>query len=133
MKKEDLKIEFRAVPYGGSHVLEYRISPDQDLRYYKEHRWFWGLIKFGKVAKYSIEWIQPIIFRNFLLSYKRTEEDPDNYGRIFIWARKELEEFKTKYHTYGEFMKWYNEEDQKERAAYRKDHAVYEDVHGVWI
>lgn len=25
--KDDLKIEFRAIPYGTAHVLEYRISP----------------------------------------------------------------------------------------------------------
>lgn len=47
MKKEDLKIDLRAVPHGSScHVLQYRINPNQDLTYYKEHNWFFGLIKF---------------------------------------------------------------------------------------
>ena len=133
MKKEDLKIEFRAVPYGGSHVLEFRISPDQDLKYYKEHHWFWGLIKFRTVAKYSTKWVQPTIFCNSVLSYQKTEEDSYNYCHIFIWKRQNLEQFQNNYHTYGEFLKWYNEEDQKERIAYRKAHVEYGNESGIWI
>ncbi len=132
MNKEDLKIEFRAVPYGESHVLEYRISPSQDLKYYKEHCWFWGLIKFRAVSKYSTKWVQPRIFCNHTLAYKNTEEDPDNYFPIFIWKRKDLEQFKNNYNIYGEFLKWYNEEDQKERIAYRKAHSEYEIESSIW-
>ena len=134
MIKEILKIEFRAVPFGstGSHVLEFRISPNQDLRYYKEHHWFWGLIKFGTVAKYSTKWVQPTIFRNTPSSYKNIEEDSYNYLHIFIRKKQDLEQFKNNYKTYGEFLKWYNEEDQKERIAYRKSRAEYENEMGVW-
>ena len=57
---KNLKIEIRAFPDEyGSRILEYRISPDQDLRYYKEHRWLWGLIRFGTIEKYSTDWIRP--------------------------------------------------------------------------
>lgn len=43
--RNDLKIEFKAEPYGlggNYHVLIYRISPDQDLTYY-EYQSFLGL------------------------------------------------------------------------------------------
>ena len=57
MEKEDLKIEFRAVPYAsGSRVLEYRISPEQDLTYYVEKSYLWGLIKFKSKCKYDTGW-----------------------------------------------------------------------------
>ena len=39
----NLKIEFRAVPYSTSHVLEFRISPDQDLNYEVEKSFFFVL------------------------------------------------------------------------------------------
>lgn len=45
MEKDNLKIEFRAVPYAHEEkVLEYRISPEQDLTYYVEVSYLWGLI-----------------------------------------------------------------------------------------
>lgn len=51
----NLKIDLRAVPYSDtSHVLEYRINPNQDLTYYKEHSLLFGLIKFKTKHKYSI-------------------------------------------------------------------------------
>ena len=31
--QNNLKIEFRAVPYSINHAIEYRISPDQDLEF----------------------------------------------------------------------------------------------------
>jgi hypothetical protein len=55
--RDDLKIEFKAVPYGSSglyHRLMYRISPDQDLTYYKEYS-FLG-IKFKLKKKFDTSW-----------------------------------------------------------------------------
>lgn len=38
----NLKIEFRAVPYSStSHVLEFLISPNQDLNFEVEKSFFW--------------------------------------------------------------------------------------------
>ena len=43
MEKDNLKIEFRAVPYAfEKRVLEYRISSEQDLTYYVEKKLFMG-------------------------------------------------------------------------------------------
>ena len=133
MNKKDLNIEFRAVPYTSfSHVLEYRFSPNQDLRYHKKHCWLWGLIKFITISKYSTDWKKLCIFRNYNTTYQRAENDPDNYAPIFIHSKEEFEEFKHNYKTYGDFMKWYSAEEQKERAEYRKVRKTYLEQKGIW-
>lgn len=135
MKKENLKIDLRAVPFGTSdnHVLEYRISPDQDLKYYKEHRWLWGLIKFRTVAKYSTKWIQPVRFFNCLTSYRYNENDSfSNDHPIFVRSKEALEKFKTMFQTYGQFMDWYWEEDAKQRSEYRKKREEYLEKMSIW-
>lgn len=133
--KRNLKIELRAVPFGDSdsHVLEYRISPDQDLRYYKEYNWFWGLIKFGVVKKHSISWHQPVRFFNGLISYRYNENDDySNNHPIFVHSKQELEDFKQKWQTYGEFIDWYWEEDERQRSAYRRERNAFLERRAVW-
>jgi len=133
--ERNLKIELRAVPYGDSdaHVLEYRFSPDQDLRYYKEYNWFWGLIKFGIVKKHSTSWHQPVRFFNGVISYKFDENDSYNNGHpIFIHSKKELEDLKYKWQTYGKFLDWYWKEDEKERSEYWKERKDFLERRGVW-
>ena len=132
MNKEDLKIEFRAVPYASSHVLEYRFSPNQDLRYDRKHCWLWGLIEFRTISKLSTAWKQLSIFRNYSITCEFVENDPHNYVPIFIHNKEELEKFKYNYKTYGDFMKWYNEEEQKELTEYRKDRKTYLEQKGIW-
>ena len=134
MKKENLKIDLRAVPYSdSSHVLEYRISPDQDLRYYKEHKWLWGLIKFGTVHKYSTKWIQPVRFFNGVTSYLYSiGDDFNNNHPIFIHSKDELENMKYKLQTYGQFLDWYWKEDKKQRDGYWKKRNEYLKQHTVW-
>jgi len=133
--KRNLKIELRAVPYGDSdaHVLEYRFSPDQDLRYYKEYNWLWGLIKFGVVKKHSTSWHQPVGFYNCICSYKYDENDSFNNNHpIFVHSKEELEELKDKWQTYGQFIDWFLKRDAKERAAYRKEREEFLDKHSIW-
>jgi len=133
MINRDLKIEFRAVPYSSSHVLEYRFSPDQDLHYYKEHKWLWGLIKFRTPHKYSTSWKQPVRFRNAISSYRYPENDLWNTDfPIFIHSEDELNKFKQKFKTYGEFLDWYWEEDAKERQEYREARAEYLKKKQIW-
>ena len=134
MKKENLKIDLRAVPYSdSSHVLEYRISPDQDLRYYKEHKWLWGLIKFGTVHKYSTKWIQPVRFFNGVTSYRYSENDGlNNNHPFFIHSKDELENMKYKLQTYGQFLDWYWKEDKKQRDEYWKERNEYLKQHTIW-
>ena len=134
--KRNLKIELRAVPYyegSDSHVLEYRISPNQDLRYYKEYNWFWGLIKFGVVKKYSTAWHQPIRFFNGLFSYKFEENDSYSAEHpIFVHSKEELEDLKKKWQTYGQFIDWYWEEDKKQRSQYWKERNAFLERRAIW-
>lgn len=82
----NLKIEFRAVPYSTSHVLEFRISPDQDLNYEVEKSFFG--IKYKKKNKYSTSWRQPTRFLNYPSAYLYNEEDC--YLPIFVKIGKIL-------------------------------------------
>lgn len=125
MNKEDLKIELRAVKFSensGLHVLEYRISPDQDLKYYKEHRWFCGLVKFKTISKYSTSWKRPVTFFNGTISKYYGENDPvsNNYP-IFIYTKHEFEKWKSTYKTYGELINAIKRIDQEQRSEYRID------------
>ena len=64
MKKENLKIKFRAVPYASaSRVLEYCISSEQDLTYYVKKSYLWGLINFKCKRKYNTSWKRISIFK----------------------------------------------------------------------
>ena len=133
--KRNLKIELRAVPYGDgdSHVLEYRFSPNQDLRYYKEYNWFWGLIKFGVIKKYSTSWHQPVRFFNGLTSYRYNENNSySNNHPIFVNSKRELADLQQKWQTYGQFIDWYWEEDEKQRSAYRRERNVFLEKRNIW-
>lgn len=105
--RDDLKIEFRAVPYNTTHILEYRISPDQDLTFIKPIKLLFGLIKFNKKSKYSTKWRQPQVFCNYTLSYKLCKEDC--YVPISILFKSTVQEYNEKYKTIGEFFKYIKE------------------------
>lgn len=134
MKGENLKIDLRAVPYtSNSHVLEYRINPDQDLTYYKEHSLFFGLIKFKTKHKYSTKWIQPVRFFNSITSYRYDENDRwNNNHPIFVHSKNDLKRLKDELQTYGQFIKWYWDEDMKQRTAYWKERNNYLNQHTIW-
>lgn len=134
MKKENLKIDIRAVPYSdSSHVLEYRFNPNQDLTYWKEHNWFFGLIKFKTKHKYSTKWIQPVRFFNSVTSYLYSENDSwNNNHPIFVHSKDELENMKYKWQIYGQFLNWYLDEDRKQHDAYWKERNAYLKQHTVW-
>ena len=91
MEKDDLKIEFRAVPYASnSRVLEYRISSEQDLTYYVEKSYLWGLIKFKCKRKYNTSWKRISIFKCGLTSHyydinhSNTKEDNGRLRNLMI-------------------------------------------------
>ena len=78
MDKRNLKVELQAVKYSDSstyHVLEWRISPEQDVRYYKKHKWLFGLIKFRSVVKADTKWHMPYVFRFNMSSECYAEDD----------------------------------------------------------
>ena len=126
MKYDDLKIQFRAVSYAKTnHVLEYRVDPNQDLRYFKEYKWFWGLIKWGTIAKYSTEWIQPKHYWNHCTAKYNTEDSWNNWGPYFIENQKELDWYKNNFKTIGEFLKYHNDYSNKEYEDWKIDRANY--------
>ena len=125
----NLKIEFRAVPYSSTfHVLEFRISPDQDLNFEVEKSFF--SIKYKKKNKYSTSWRQPMRFLNYPSAYLFDEENC--YLPIFVRTRKDLENFKSKYKTIGEFFDWIDRENKREKNEWQTEQANYAKEHTDW-
>ena len=126
----DLKIEFRAVPYTKtSHVLEYRISPNQDITYKKEYSIFG--FKFYLNKMFDTRWKQPIWFRNYSFDRFFTEES-SCWTSIFIDSKQHLQEYKMKYKTIGEFYDYLKEHDDKEKQAWEAHRQKYLDECGIW-
>ena len=135
MDKRNLKIELRADIYSNRstyHVLEWRISPEQDVRYYKEHNWLFGLIKFGSVVKANTKWHMPYVFRYTVCSECYAEDDDYNYGPIFIDSKEELRELAEKLKTYGELSDWINETESKEVYKYRAARKKFLEEQSTW-
>ena len=135
MDKRNLKIELRAVNYSDRstyHVLEWRISPEQDVRYYKEHNWLFGLIKFGSVVKANTKWHMPYVFRGTACSECYAEDDDYHYSPIFIDSKEELRELSEKLKTYGELSDWINETESKEVCKYRAARKKFLEEQSTW-
>lgn len=126
-----LKIEFRAVPYSDSHVLEYRINPNQDITYKDEINIF-GLFTISLNRKFNTSWHQPYLFFNHTLAYQNSKNNPDNYIPIILHNKKEFEEFKNKYKTIGEFFDYMNKEEEKEIKEWKIDREEYLKNCGTW-
>lgn len=119
MKKDNLKIEFRAVPYlHEEKVLEYRISPEQDLTYYVEVSYLWGLIKFKRKKKYSTEWNQIQEFRCGLTSHYYDVDDWLNYMPIWCNNQETLNWYKRTFETFGAFEKYITDREKWEYEKY---------------
>lgn len=128
----ELKIDFRAVPYScTSHVLEYRISPDQDITYYQEFSFF-GLFKFKIKRKFDVSWVQPNLFHFSIGSEYYSDKNDWNYMPLFIDNKEHLEEYKRNYKTIGAWVKWMNEKEALERAKYERKHAEYLEQNRIW-
>ena len=128
--KDDLKIEFRAVPYASEHVLEYRISPDQDLTYYNEYS-FLKFFTFRIKKKYDTNWNKAWRFLNYVTAYRYPESEVDPHP-IFIYKQTDLESFKINFPTIGQFFKYLDDISDKEREKYKKAREKYLKDHTVW-
>ena len=119
MEKDDLKIEFRAVPYAlERRVLEYRISPEQDLTYYVEKSYLWGLIKFKCKRKYNTSWKRISIFKCGLTSHYYDINKRFHYMPIFCNNQETLNWFKRTFETYGAFERYVVEREKPEIEKY---------------
>lgn len=126
MDRDSLKIEFRAVPYADeSHVLEYRVSPEQDLTYYAEVSYLWGLIKFKRKKKYSTKWKQVQEFRCSLTSHYYDDDEWLNYMPIWCDSPGTLNWFKRTFQTLGAFEKYIVEREKPEREKHWKKRQKY--------
>lgn len=117
--RDDLKVEFRAVPFGsfsGDHVLQYRISPDQDLTYYKEYS-FLGF-KFSIKRKYKTNWHDATKCLNYSSAYLYDESEVWGHP-VFINSKKELNEYKERYKTIGEYFDYIDRINKTELNNYR--------------
>ena len=122
MDKKDLSIEFRAVPYGyTSHELQYRVSPDQDLTYYKEYSLLWGLIRFTMKKKYDILWKGTNHFICYITSKYYDIDDDFNYCPILCTDKKSFDWYKENFKTLGEFEKYLDELENKNISQYKKE------------
>lgn len=126
MEKDDLKIEFRAVPFVfEQRVLEYRISPKQDLTYYVEKSYLWGLIKFKRKCKYDTGWKRISVFQCGLTSHYYDINEWLNYMPIFCDNQETLNWFKRTFETYGAFNRYIVEKEKPEIEEYWKKRNKY--------
>lgn len=126
-----LKVEFRAVEYGASHVLEYRINPDQDLKY-KDEISIFGLFKFNVKRKFKTNWIQAWCFSNYPSAYLYSKESGEPYLPIFIENKKELNWYKEKFKTIGEFIDYKHKLDEDEESKWIVDRTNYLNNKETW-
>lgn len=128
--KNNLKVEFRAVPYSTSHILEYRISPNQDLNYEKEYSFFG--FRFTIKRKFKTNWHQPFYFNNHITAYLYSKNDSFNYLPLFIDSKYELETFREKFKTIGQFISYFDEKEKRELHNWSIERNNYLNNCGVW-
>lgn len=122
--RNDLKIEFKAEPFGKpgyfDHMLIYRISPDQDLTYIKEHS-FLGF-KYKTKHKFDTSWHEARHYINYsgAEQYNKPQTIP-----VLMSYQEEFEEWKSSCKTIGEFFarldeinEWEIEEWKRARENY---------------
>lgn len=125
MDRDSLKIEFRAVPYvEETHVLEYRISPKQDLIYYKEKRLF-GIFKYRRKCKYNTSWQKIKVFECSLTSHYYDFNDRFNSMPIWCNSQDTLDWFKRTFQTLGAFEKYLVEREKPELERYWRKREKY--------
>ena len=128
---KDLKIEFRAVPYSTSHVLEYRISHNQDLTYETDVNIF-GLFKIKLKRKHKTKWHQPAIITNWPGSERYSKESGELYLPFFIREKKDLKKFQTTFNTIGEFFDFMDREEAKAEEFWQAARNEYLKNCGTW-
>ena len=127
----NLKIEFRAVPYSTGHVLEYRISPNQDLTYETDINIF-GLFKIKFKRKYKTNWHRPCIFVNWPGSERYSKDSEEPYLPMFVRDKDEFRKIQSTFKTIGDFFDYVNKEEAKAEAEWQKARNEYLNTYGIW-
>jgi hypothetical protein len=130
--REDLKLEFRAVPYGdtGYHVLEYRIDPNQDITYKKTFKFF--CIEFNIKKKFNTNWYEASKFRNWPGLSNSSWDKSEGYLPILIRTKSDLVWYKNTFHTIGDFFKHIEKIDAKEIAGFEKEREKFLNKNKIW-
>ena len=128
---KDLKIEFRAVPYSASHVLEYRISPNQDLTYETKVKIF-GLFEIKLKRKFKTNWHRPYTLVNWPGSERYSKESEELYLPMFVHDKNEFKKIQSAFKTIDEFFDYVNKEEAKEEAKWQKARNEYLKTCGTW-
>ena len=81
--------------------------------------------------KYSTEWIDAVKFLNHPSAYLYDESEIHNHP-VFIRDKKELNEYKEKYKTIGEYYDYINEINRKELNDYRDAREKYLSNRVIW-
>ena len=72
------------------------------------------------------------MFQNYSWSHKNDENNPDNYSYYMLLGKEKLKKLQARLKTYGDLIAWFNEKEEKEREAYRKERSEYLSKIGVW-
>ena len=140
MDKRNLKIEVRAVIFLKGHdnrVLEYRLSPDQELTEKIEpsnaleavERIF---LPWKYEKKYDSYWIQPKVFQeNIIMGHYEFENDW-NWGPVWVRSQKQFEEMKEMFKTYGDLEDWFENRNQEGRKKWAKARDEYLKKEDPW-
>lgn len=129
--RDDLKIEFKAVPYGSNgkyHRLMYRISPDQDLTYYKEYS-FLG-IKFKCKKKFDTSWQKGWQYLTWGACCGCEDEPTTN--PILFDKKSTFDEWKL-CKTMGEYFEKLNKINEKEIMKWKEYRKRYLSHKGEWV
>lgn len=128
MSREDLNIEFRAIPYATfDHALQYRVDPNDERNYYEEtktkRKWF-RLTKYKVKKQYdNCDWITVKIFVGW--ENWAEYESHVNWQPIWIRNKEDLECYKNKYKTIGQFESHLKDEHDKTYEKWSKDREAY--------
>ena len=128
--RDDLKIELRAIPYASySHVLEWRISPDQDLKYSEDEieKSLFGLVKklVNKFKEYDNLWHKPRLFADSLTMELHEFDHEFNWGPIWCENKQQLEYYKQKFKTYGDIRKYIEDHTDKSYKKWKAAREAY--------
>ena len=126
MSREDLNIEFRAIPYAThDHALQYRVDPNDKRNYYEEEKTkLFGLIKYKIKKKYDECYWKTV---NIFVGWEDWAEYSShvNWQPIWIRNKEELEDFKRKYKTIGQFESYLKEKHDKTYKKWSKEREDY--------
>ena len=125
MNRDDLKIQFRGIHYTGkSLVLQYRIDPDDERNtYIKTKKYLFGLIKLDVLMSYPCKWITVNIFKG---NYDKADEYSYlNYGPIWVNSKKDVNLYRDRFKTIGQFEDYIKNKEAKNYEKYKANREAY--------